>query len=119
MAQLYFIVPTPEGAFGGLDLLARAAFGAIFDRWKLSEMNNKTDPGQWIDERGVYCVYDQRDMARLLGVTLPTLRGALTRLESRRLIATHKPAIGSPVRYYIDDQALQWMTDPLAWSLGV
>ena len=51
MAQLYQLVPLPQGIFAGMDLVTRAVVGLLYDRIRLSNYNLIGDPAgsQWYD----------------------------------------------------------------------
>lgn len=119
MAQLYSLMPRPEGLFRGVDLVSRAAFGLIYDRWKLSEKKHREDPESWIDEDGVYCVFDQGQLAELLGVTRPTINKALQRLEEFELLVICRPGLGKPSRYHIPYTVDAYFFDYTGWQLGI
>ena len=119
MALLYSLTPTAYGPFLGADLVARAAWGLIYDRYKLSEKKNQADATLWSDEDGIYCVYDQAFLAKQLGVTRPTVNKALQRLEILNLLVTCKTGIGKPVRYRIPEHILNYLSDPHGYFLGI
>ena len=98
MANKYTIVPTAEYPFDRTDALSRYCFGLIFDRWKLSA---RADTWQnWCDENGIYCVYDQKELAKALGITLPTVRRCLEQLEREELIKRERTDKRGACRYY-------------------
>ena len=73
MANKYTIVPAAQYPFDRLDALSRYTFGLIFDRWKLSARAETWR--EWVDDMGIYCVYDQRDLAVELGADGAPLPG--------------------------------------------
>lgn len=98
MAAKYTIVPAADFPFDRVDALTRYCFGLIYDRWKLSA---RPDTWQkWVDDVGIYCVYDQKELARELGVTLPTVRRCLDALESEGLLKRERTEKRGACRYY-------------------
>lgn len=98
MGQRYTIVPAADFPFDRCDALTRYCFGLIYDRWKLSAR-----PGlwqKWVDDVGIYCVYDQRELAKELGVTLPTVRRCLDQLEREDLLKRERTEKRGACRYY-------------------
>lgn len=100
MAKLYTLVPRPVGRFEGVDLMARCVFGLIYDRWQLSDRSDESRR-KYSDEDGVYCYFDREEMAKELGVTLPTVRRAVTTLINRKLLIIKRSGVCSPWRYYV------------------
>lgn len=111
MARLYQLTPLARGPFEGLDLVARSVFGLIYDRWALSRKN-----GRFRDSFGVFCYYERTELAFELGITLPTLRAAVKRLEARQLIELRREAIGAPIRYYVTSSPEVYFDDITAWQ---
>lgn len=99
MGSIYTLIPRPVGSFAGLDMTTRYAFGLIYDRWQLSRRLANRD--KFTDSYGVYCVFSREAMAAEMGVSLPTLRAAVTLLVHRELIYSRIPAPGCSWRYYI------------------
>ena len=110
MSSTYTMIPRPIGLFAGLDLTTRYAFGLIYDRWQLS--NRKANRDRFKDSYGVYCVFSREAMAAEMGVSLPTLRAAVTLLIHRELVYSRIPAPGSAWRYYIPDNVRDEIDDP-------
>lgn len=98
MANKYTIVPAAHYPFDRLDALSRYTFGLIFDRWKLSARAETWRA--WVDDMGIYCVYDQRDLANELGVTAPTVRRCLDALEREGLLKRERTGKRGACRYY-------------------
>ena len=98
MANKYTIVPAAQYPFDRLDALSRYTFGLIFDRWKLSARAETWR--DWVDDMGIYCVYDQRDLANELGVTAPTVRRCLDALEWEGLLKRERTGKRGACRYY-------------------
>lgn len=103
MAIKYTVVPTNTPPFDRVDALSRYCFGLIYDRWKLSARPDTWH--KWADDRGIYCTYDQRDLAAELGVTLPTVRRCLDRLADAQLLNKDRSDKYGACRYY-----------PTAWA---
>lgn len=101
MGSIYTLIPRPVGSFAGLDMTTRYAFGLIYDRWQCS--NRKANRSKFTDRYGVYCVFSREAMAAEMGISLPTLRAAVTLLVHRELLYSRIPEPGSPWRYYIPD----------------
>lgn len=78
MAQVYQLIPLPQGPFAKLSLLERALYGLLYDRCKMSVNNMLNGNGRFYDEHleEVYCVYNQNDLAKTLGVSVRTVRRA-------------------------------------------
>lgn len=104
MGSVYTLIPRPVGSFAGLDMTARYAFGLVFDRWQLSK---KDSSGKFKDEHGIYCVYSREAMAAEMGVSLPTLRTAMTHLTKRGLINSRLVMKGGALRYYIPSTVIK------------
>ena len=75
MAQVYQLIPLPQGPFAKLSLLERALYGLLYDRCKMSVNNMLNGNGRFYDEQleEVYCVYNQNDLAKTLGVSVAEL----------------------------------------------
>lgn len=102
MSSIYTLVPRPINDFARLDLVARYAFGLIWDRWQLS--GKKENRGRFTDQRGLFCYYERRAMAAEIGVTLPTVRKAINALEDAGLIMYAHDGLGAPWKYYITER---------------
>ena len=85
MASIYQLIPLPLGPLAPYDLTTRAVLGAIWDRYRLSSYQVTGGNDKWydydVDE--VYCVYDQTDLAQMLGVSRRTVQRALDVLQAR------------------------------------
>lgn len=99
MSQLYTLVPRAQGSFAGLDCLSRYAFGLIFDRYQLSTRPKTME--SWHDDHGYYCVYDRAELARDMGVTLPTVRRCIKALEDAHVLTMRRAGTGAAWRYYV------------------
>ena len=104
MGSVYTLIPRPVGSFAGLDMTSRYAFGLIFDRWQLSKRDGS---GKFKDEHGVYCVFSREAMAAEMGISLPTLRTAMTHLTKRGLINSRLVMKGGALRYYIPSTVIK------------
>lgn len=109
MSSLYTLIPRPIGEFAGLDMTTRYAFGLIYDRWQLSA--KAENRARFTDAFGVYCVFSRESMAAEMGISLPTLRGAMKVLIARELIVSRLSAPGGAWRYYIPRSVQDAMTD--------
>lgn len=107
MAVNYTIVPRCVPPFDTLDALTRYAFGLIYDRYRLSRREETRD--RWTDENGVYCVYDRADLAREMGVTLPTVRRCMDALAAVGLVYMRRSGPHGAWRYYPSVKAREAM----------
>lgn len=114
MATRYTIVPAAEYPFDRLDALSRYCFGLIYDRWKLSAKAETWR--RWVDDTGIYCVFDQKDLAKELGITLPTVRRCLERLEAEQLIQRERTEKRGACRYYTTYRSRQAMGYPAGYE---
>lgn len=116
MAQLYQLIPLPQGVFSGLSLVERATFGLIYDRLKLSTASHlsSTDGGPFFDSAraDVYCVYNQQDMAAVLGVSIRTVQRALDTLRDAGLIDYRKARYQDSNRYFIPYRIREQLKKP-------
>lgn len=104
MAQLYQLIPLPQGIFADLSLLERATFGLLYDRMKLSVNNHLNSDGSAFyddQEEMVYCIYTQQALSETLGVSVRTVRRALAVLVDKKLIISKKTRFQDANRYYI------------------
>ena len=104
MAQLYQLVPLPQGIFADLSLLERATFGLLYDRMKLSVNNHlNSDGSAFYDEQEemVYCIYTQQALSETLGVSVRTVRRALAVLVDKKFVISKKTRFQDANRYYI------------------
>ena len=105
MAQIYQLVPLPQGIFSGLSLVERAIVGLLYDRMKMSIQHHLSDPegGAWLDtdENQVYCIYRQEEMAQILGVSERTVRRALEHLETESLVWWKKTKYQGANKYFL------------------
>lgn len=105
MAQLYQLIPLPQGIFAKLSLIDRALFGLVYDRMKLSVNNHlsSTDGLSFydVDEEEVYCVYSQTELALTLGVSERTVRRSVSSLVDGGFLRTKKVRYQDANRYFI------------------
>lgn len=94
----YTIVPAAQYPFDRLDALSRYVFGLIWDRWKLSARSETWH--KWTDEKGIYCVYEQAQLARELGVSAPTLRRCIDACVKEGLLEKERADKYGACRYY-------------------
>ena len=103
MASVYLLVPLAIGPLAQYDLTTRAVLGAIWDRYRLSSYNVTGGDMRFydfeIDE--VYAVYDQSELARILGVSLRTVQRSIRLLKEDGVIWTHKAGLQSACRFYL------------------
>ena len=110
MATKYTIVPWASYPFDRCGPLSRYCFGLIYDRWKLSARADTWH--KWVDENGIYCLYDQKELAHDLGVTLPTIRRCLDELEAEKCLKRERNGKRGACRYYIHSYALVGLEKP-------
>lgn len=114
MASIYQLIPLPLGPLAPYDLTTRAVLGAIWDRYRLSSYQVTGGNDKWydydVDE--VYCVYDQTDLAQMLGVSRRTVQRALDVLRADRIVWSRKPGLQSACRYYIDESIRSYLRQP-------
>ena len=110
----YCLVPLPDGPFAGLDLMSRAVFGLIWDRYRLSGYNvtGQGDASPWYDwdADAVYCVYDQRDLAAAIGCTDRTVRRCLDDLRRAGCLWWRRATYMGASRYYVPSPIYQYLT---------
>ena len=116
MGSKFVFVPRAQNVFARADIMSRNAFGLIYDRWKLS--NRPQNQAVFTDAYGVYCVYDRQDLARELGVTLPTVRKAIKALIDQELITARRAGIGGAWRYYVTVKAQLYLDDAFVRDLA-
>ena len=118
------MIPSAEGPFKDLDVMARYCFGLLYDRYKLSarsvdeyrsekflgartyrlcDLNPRKFAG---DKRmkvvhDVYCVYKQKDLANEMSCTERTVRRCLDTLREAGLIETERAGFNGANRFYI------------------
>jgi len=118
MSSIFTLIPRPLYEFAGLDMTTRYAFGLIYDRLQLSAMLGNRE--RFTDGWGLYCVFSREAMAAEMGVTVPTLRKAITKLIERGLIKARISKKGDCWRYYMrqkakDSIAMQELPDYLPY----
>lgn len=107
MAQRYLLVPLPEGLFRHLDLNERAVLGALYDRIRLSEYNymGAEHPESytfWDDqEESCFCVYNQSELGKQLGISDRTVRRCLERLKQEGFVWWRKMTYKGANRYFL------------------
>lgn len=114
MAKYYSLVPYPEGIFEGMDAISRVTFGIIWERWKLSSYNVLGTAGdcRWYDrdEEEVYCLFNQLELARLVGCSEKTIRRTLIYLhDEKHLIYWRKADYKGVCRYYVEKDVQRYM----------
>ena len=123
MAGIYVNIPTANGEFAGLDLYARAVFGLIWDRWRLSQKAHEDGndrfmqkkrvrmcdafPDRRPDDRTVitigytYCVYTQTDLAAEIGCSERTIRRCIDDLICAGVVTAERAGVRGANRYFI------------------
>ena len=111
MAQVYLLVPLAQGPLAGLDLVARAVLGALYDRIKLSGYNTAGGDNRYYDpiEDCCFCVYAQQELADLVGVSERTVRRALDVLASDNFVWWRKASYRGACRYYIHQGIMDYL----------
>ena len=114
MSTIYQLIPLARGPLAHYDLTTRAVLGAIWDRYRLSSYQVTGGNDQWYDhdEDEIYCVYDQTELAQLLGVSRRTVQRALDALRSDRVIWSRKPGLQCACRYFIDEDIRNYLRQP-------
>ena len=111
MAQIYQLVPLPQGIFAGMDLVTRAVVGLLYDRIRLSNYNLIGDPAgsQWYDtvENQVYCIFTHEELAQTIGVSERTIRRSLATLNADNLVWWRKATYKGANRYFLHDGIIQ------------
>lgn len=118
------MIPSAEGPFKGLDVMARYCFGLLYDRYKLSarsvdeycsekflgarmvklcDLNPSKFPGDTRTKVSyeTYCVYKQKDLAAEMGCTERTVRRCIDTLREAGLIETERAGFNGANRFYI------------------
>lgn len=111
MAQLYQLVPLPQGVFSGMDLVTRAVIGCIYDRIKLSMYNATGGDERFYDEYAgeYYCVYSQAELAEIIGVSERTVRRSLDLLKADNLVHWRKFTYRGANRYYLHNGIMEYL----------
>lgn len=111
MAQIYQLVPLPQGVFAGMDLVTRAVVGLLYDRIRLSNYNLIGDPSgsQWYDtvEDKVYCIFTHEELAQTIGVSERTIRRSLATLNADNLVWWRKATYKGANRYFLHDGIME------------
>lgn len=111
MAQIYQLVPLPQGVFAGMDLVTRAVIGLLYDRIRLSNYNLIGDPAgsQWYDtvEDKVYCIFTHEELAQTIGVSERTIRRSLATLNADNLVWWRKATYKGANRYFLHDGIME------------
>ena len=111
MAQIYQLVPLPQGIFAGMDLVTRAVVGLLYDRIRLSNYNLIGDPAgsQWYDtvEDKVYCIFTHEELAQTIGVSERTIRRSLATLNADNLVWWRKATYMGANRYFLHDGIME------------
>lgn len=111
------LIPAPDGPFAALDLTARAVFGLVWDRWRLSsaaalkgdERFVALAPPDGADCDGVFACYRQAELAAQLGVSERTVRRALDELERLGLVYRGRKEYGGSMRLHVGRAAFRWL----------
>ena len=107
MAQIYQLVPLPQGIFA----VTRAVVGLLYDRIRLSHYNLIGDPAgsQWYDtvEDKVYCIFTHEELAQTIGVSERTIRRSLATLNADNLVWWRKATYKGANRYFLHDGIME------------
>ena len=126
----YTILPAAKGDFASLDLMTRAVFGLIWDRWQLSlksfdsrgvfaTKTRKTLEEILPDHKGdkrtvdvaeVYCVIAQSELIAETGLCERTIRKCIRSLETAGIMRTERAGIRGANRYYINHLLVNYFT---------
>ena len=111
MAQLYQLVPLPQGIFSGLDIVSRAVIGSLYDRIKLSMYNATGGDDRFYDilTGEYFCVFTQQELAELIGVSERTVRRSLDILKADNLIHWRKATYRGANRYYLHHGIMEYL----------
>ena len=112
MAQLYSLVPLPQGPFAGLDPVARLVFGLIYDRHKISRYNVLGTAGDspWIDSAGeIFCIFTHDELAALTGCSERTIRRSLDALRDAHILRWEKARFRGCNHYYVEQRIIDYL----------
>lgn len=103
MAQLYQLVPLPQGIFAGMDIVTRAVVGCLYDRMKLSWYNAEGGNDRFYDHitEEYFCVFSHAELAEQIGVSERTIRRSLDLLKRDNLVWWRKATYKGANRYYL------------------
>lgn len=116
------MIPSAEGPFKGLDVMARYCFGLLYDRYKLSEHTRENGSDRFVTERtkrwcdfhpvhfagdetlvtrpDTYCIYTQPELAKAMGCTERTVRRCIKELREAGLIETERGGYNGANRFF-------------------
>ena len=111
MAQRFLLVPLEQEYLTGLDLVARAVLGAVFDRLKLSNYRVLGGDNSWYDERheAVFCVFTQSELAEIIGVSERSIQRSLKLLREQGLLFSYKPNYQSACRFFLHERIYTYL----------
>ena len=105
MARIYDLVPRAVGPFQGYDIVTRAVFGLILERYKISQYKFAGDPTgrAWYDpeREEIYWIYTQEQLAEEVGCSVRTVQRATNRLREDGLLGVRKADFKGACRYSI------------------
>ena len=119
MSQLYSLVPLPRGEFRGLDPVTRMIFGFIYDRYKLSSYNAMGGDAAFYDpiEEEYFCVFNQNELAELVGVSERTVRRSLDQLRVKEMVWWRKATYKGANRYYVAEHIRKYLRPGLSGQI--
>lgn len=126
----YTILPAAKGDFASLDLMTRAVFGLIWDRWLLSCKTNENGgkfsttktttveavvPRRKGDKTPItiaetYCVISQTELIAETGLCERTIRKCIRALETAGIMRTERAGIRGANRYYVNNLLVDYFT---------
>ena len=111
MAQLYQLVPLPQGIFAGMDIVSRAVVGCLYDRLKLSMYSAAGGDERYYDAAAneYFCIFTQSELADQIGVSERTVRRSLDLLKADNLVHWRKATYRGANRYYIHHGIMEYL----------
>ena len=130
------MIPSAEGPFKGLDVMARYCFGLLYDRYQLSSQKHEEGDSRFTERRTVrvcdvfpdspglrhdtstatmafaFCVYKQSDLAREMGCTDRTVRRCLDDLRHVGLIETKREGYNGALRFFFPVAVSRYFNPP-------
>ena len=118
------MIPSAEGPFKDLDVMARYCFGLLYNRYQLSSQKHDQGNARFSEVREVrlcdafpfrpglrndtsvvsmafvFCVYTQSDLAREMGCTDRTVRRCLDDLRRVGVIETKRDGHNGALRFF-------------------
>ena len=118
------MIPSAEGPFKDLDVMARYCFGLLYNRYQLSQQKSEEGSTRFSEIREVrvcdafpgrlrtrydtsmislsyvFCIYTQGDLAREMGCTDRTVRRCLEDLRRAGVIETKREGYNGALRFF-------------------